>query len=244
MRKAHLELQRDENMHGSCTTWNPVMKFGERCSWNKGRGSGRDYITVVGCGSAAIGEKLPPLPSSPYMHLMYKDNKLMADHTPVGPPSSHYPVWFGMDDGWWMQITLSVSGSSSFLQLIICGTLVLSSCYLMGIITLIAHSCEGGTWQGHCPLRFPSKYNPSSPATWHMGFQNLKAGVVQKLKAGMVQNPKAVMVQNPKAGVVTIFKAFKLETMTARVDSLPITCFQNVRSSTPVRAYDWSILSN
>lgn len=52
-------------------------------------GSGRDYITILACGSA-IGERLPP-------YVVYKGKNLMANHTQGGPPGTRY---FMSDSGW------------------------------------------------------------------------------------------------------------------------------------------------
>lgn len=56
-----------------------------------GGGSGRDYITILGCGSA-IGERLPP-------YIVYKGKNLMSKHTTGGPPGTYY----SMSDSGWME---------------------------------------------------------------------------------------------------------------------------------------------
>jgi len=56
-----------------------------------GGGSGREYITILACGSA-IGEKLPP-------YIVYKGKHLMTNHTQGGPPGTRY----SMSDSGWME---------------------------------------------------------------------------------------------------------------------------------------------
>ena len=55
-------------------------------------GSGRDYITVLGCGSA-IGERLVP-------YIVYKGKNLMTNHTCGGPPGTRH----SMSDSGWMEM--------------------------------------------------------------------------------------------------------------------------------------------
>lgn len=56
-----------------------------------GGGSGREYITILACGSA-IGEKLPP-------YNVYKGKHLMTNHTQGEPPGTRY----SMSDSGWME---------------------------------------------------------------------------------------------------------------------------------------------
>ena len=65
-----------------------LAKRGEKNVHETGGGSGRDYITILGCGSA-IGERLPP----------YVGKNLLANNTQGGPPGTRY----SMSDSGWME---------------------------------------------------------------------------------------------------------------------------------------------
>ena len=69
-----------------------LAKRGEKNVHEVGGGSGRDYITMLGCGSA-IGERLPP-------YIVYKGKNLMSNHTHGGPPGTRY----SMSDSGWMEM--------------------------------------------------------------------------------------------------------------------------------------------
>lgn len=65
-----------------------LARRGDKNVHETGGGSGRDYITILGCGSA-IGERLPP----------YKGKNLMTNHTQGGPPGTRY----SMSNSGWME---------------------------------------------------------------------------------------------------------------------------------------------
>ncbi len=68
-----------------------LARRGEKNVHETGGGSGRDYITILCCGSA-IGEKLVP-------YIVYKGKNLMTNHTQGGPPGTRY----SMSDSGWME---------------------------------------------------------------------------------------------------------------------------------------------
>ena len=119
---------------------------GEKNVHETGGGSGRDYITLLACGSA-IGEKLPP-------YILYKGKNLMADHTHGGPPGTRYSCL--IQGGWRPQIFLSGSRSSSFLQSKTCDTLVPSYCSLMGT----RHIHHLALWRQHVTKALFSMFFP------------------------------------------------------------------------------------
>jgi len=67
-----------------------LVRRGEKNVHETG-GSGREYITILACGSA-IGERLPP-------YIIYKGKHLMGNHTRGGPPGTCY----SMSDSGWME---------------------------------------------------------------------------------------------------------------------------------------------
>lgn len=68
-----------------------LARRGEKNVHEVGGGSGRDYITILACGSA-FGERLPP-------YVVYKGKNLMSNHTQGGPPGTRY----SMSDSGWME---------------------------------------------------------------------------------------------------------------------------------------------
>ena len=68
-----------------------LAKRGEKNIHETGGGSGRDYITILGCG-AAIGERLPP-------YVLYKGKNLIANNTQGGLPGT----WYSMTDSGWIK---------------------------------------------------------------------------------------------------------------------------------------------
>ena len=68
-----------------------LSKRGEKNVHETAGGSGRDYVTLLCCGSA-IGEKLVP-------YVVYKGKNLMTNHTQGGPPGTMY----SMSNSGWME---------------------------------------------------------------------------------------------------------------------------------------------
>ena len=68
-----------------------LAKRGEKSVHETRGGSGREYITILCCGSA-IGEKLVP-------YIVYKGKNLMTNHTQGGPSGTRY----SMSDSGWME---------------------------------------------------------------------------------------------------------------------------------------------
>ena len=66
-----------------------LARKGEKNVHETGGGSGREYITVLGCGSAS-GERLPP-------YIVYKGKNLWTSWTKGGPAGTLYTV---SDSGW------------------------------------------------------------------------------------------------------------------------------------------------
>ena len=66
-----------------------LARRGERNVHETGGGSGREYITVLGCGSAS-GERLPP-------YVLYKGKNLWTTWTKGGPSGTYFNV---SESGW------------------------------------------------------------------------------------------------------------------------------------------------
>ena len=66
-----------------------LARRGERNVHETGGGSGREYITVLGCGSAS-GECLPP-------YVLYKEKNLWTTWTKGGPSGTYFNV---SESGW------------------------------------------------------------------------------------------------------------------------------------------------
>ena len=75
--EAHVELWWDSVRYWHCVKKNAIQKRWEECPWDTGGGSGREYVTVIGCG-AADGTKLPP-------YVIYKSKNLWSSWTMGGP---------------------------------------------------------------------------------------------------------------------------------------------------------------